>query len=203
MDIILKDNFLNIKVSSKILNVPLNISLIHQVIRSYRFNLRKGNVSQKSRSEVKGSKKKPWKQKGTGRARCGSIKSPLWRSGGIIFANKPKKYFLKVNRKMYISAFKNILSELFRQSRLHIINDINIKKPKTKEFIEKFNFINLDKLLIIVHNYEKNLFLSSRNLYNVYVCLVNNLNIINLIKYKNIIFTLKSFKIIEDKLINV
>ncbi len=203
MDIILKDNFLNIKVSNKILNIPLNINLIHQVIRSYRINLRKGNVSQKSRSEVKGSKKKPWKQKGTGRARCGSIKSPLWRSGGVVFANKPKKYFLKVNRKMYIGAFKSILSELFRQSRLHIVNDINIKKPKTKEFIRKFNFINLDKLLIVIHDYKKNLFLSSRNLYNVYICLVNNLNIINLIKYKNIIFTLKSFKIIEERLINV
>ncbi len=202
MDIILKDTYLNIKVSDKILNVPLNISLIHQVIRCYRFNLRKGNVSQKSRSEVKGSKKKPWRQKGTGRARCGSIKSPLWRSGGVTFANKPKKYILKVNRKMYISAFKSILSELFRQSRLHIINNINIKLCKTKEFIKKFNFINLDKLLIIIHSYKKNLFLSCRNLSNVCVCTVNNINIINLIKYKNIIFTLKSIKIIEDKLVN-
>ncbi len=202
MDIILKDTYLNIKVSNKILNVPLNMSLIHQIIRSYRLNLRKGNVSQKSRSEVKGSNKKPWRQKGTGRARCGSIKSPLWRSGGVTFASKPKKYNLKINRKMYINAFKVILSELFRQSRLHILNDINIKLPKTKEFIKKFNFISLDKLLIIVHHYERNLFLSSRNLPNIYICTVNNINIINLIKYKNIIFTLKSIKIIEGKLIN-
>ncbi len=202
MDIILKDNYLNIKISDKILNVPLNMSLIHQVVRSYRFNLRKGNVSQKSRSDVKGSKKKPWKQKGTGRARCGSLKSPLLRSGGVTFASKPRKYKLKINRKMYINAFKSILSELFRQSRLHIINDINISLPKTKEFIKIFNFISLDKLLIIIHDYKKSIFLSSRNLHNVYVCNVNNINIINFIKYKNTVFTLKSIKIIEDRLIN-
>ncbi len=202
MDIILRDTYSNIKISNKILNVPLNMSLIHQIIRSYRLNLRKGNVSQKSRSEVKGSNKKPWRQKGTGRARCGSIKSPLWRSGGVTFASKSKKYNLKINRKMYINAFKSILSELFRQSRLHIINNIDIKLPKTKEFIKKFNFVSLDKLLIVIHNYKRNLFLSSRNLHNICICMVNNINIINLIKYKNIIFTLKSIKIIEGKLIN-
>ncbi len=202
MDIILKDNNLNIEISDKILNFPLNISLINQVINSYRLNLRKGNVSQKSRSEVKGSNRKPWKQKGTGRARVGSLKSPLWRSGGVVFASKPKKYIFKINRKMYINAFKSILSELFRQFRFHVFNDIIINKPKTKEFIKFFNFISLDKLLIIIHNYNKNLFLSSRNLHNVFLCKVNNINIINLIKYKNVIFTLKAIKIIEERLIN-
>ncbi len=202
MNILLKDINKSVKISSCILNAPFNKSLIHQIIRCYQLNLRQGTVSQKTRSEVKGSKKKPWRQKGTGRARAGTYKSPIWRSGGITFANKCNKNKRKINRKMYINAFKSILSQLYKESRLYIISDLCIDIPKTKLFLNKFNFVNLNKLLIIIKNYNNLLFLSSRNLYNIKLSIVNSLNLIDLIKYKNIVFTLDSIKYLEGKLLN-
>ncbi len=201
MYIFLKDTNNKIILSDNVFNISLNMSLVHQVIKSCQYNKRKGNVSQKSRSDVKGSNRKPWRQKGTGRARAGSFKSPIWRSGGVTFASKPKKYYSKINKKMYINSLKMILSELIKEFRLHVFNDINLSLPKTKLFINKFKDIYLfKKMLIITEKFNKNLFLASRNLYNVNICNVNNINIINLIKFKNIICTLNVIKIIENRL---
>ncbi len=202
MKISLIDTNENINISDKIFNYPLNMSLIHQVVRSYRINSRKGNVSQKSRSDVKGSNKKPWRQKGTGRSRAGSLKSPLWRSGGVTFASKPKEYCLKINKKMYFNAFKSVFSQLFRENRIYVISDINLNSYKTKLFINKFSFVKLYKLLIVIKEYNNFLYLSSRNIYNVNIFTVNNINIIDLINSKNVIFTLNSIMFFEDKFIN-
>ncbi len=201
MNIIIKDNVnVNINLSDNVFNYPLNMSLIHQVITSYRINSRKGTSSQKSRSEVSGSNKKPWKQKGTGRARAGSVKSPIWRSGGVTFAAKPVKYFLKVNKKMYRNALKSILSELIRQSRLYVFSDFILNKPKTSFLLKKLRGLNFNDSLIIVESLDNNLYLASRNLYKIFICCVNNINIVNLLKFKNILFTIDSIKNIEDKL---
>ncbi len=203
MDIILKDTNSSIILSDDIFNVPFNMSLIHQVVVSFRHNCRQGSVSQKSRSEVRGSNKKPWKQKGTGRARSGSIKSPIWRSGGVTFASKPKKYYSKINKKVYLNSLKIVLSELYRLSRFYVFNKIEIDKPKTKKFLEKFNFLDIRKLLIINDNFNRFLFLSTRNLFSVKIINVDNINILDLVKCRNVIFTLKSIKKFEDKCINV
>ncbi len=202
MDIKLINSKKILSLSDSIFNISFNNSLVHQVIVSYQNNKRKGNSCQKSRSDVSGSNKKPWRQKGTGRARSGSFKSPIWRSGGVTFASKPKKYFMKVNKKVYRKALKMVLSEIFRYSNVYILEDILINKPKTKIFINNFKFINLYKCLVIVDKLNNNLLLSSRNLYNFKVCNILHMNIIDLISFRSIVFTLKSIKLIENKLLN-
>ncbi len=200
VNILLKDSQESICLSDNIFKVHFDISLVHQVITLCRNNSRKGNVSQKSRSDVTGSNKKPWRQKGTGRARAGSLKSPIWRSGGVTFAKKPKKYFFKINKKVYKKVFKMILSRLYKESRLNILSNLNISYPKTKFFLEKIKFLNFKRLLIIVCKLDRNLILSSRNLYNIQVCHVNNINIIDFLNFENIIFTISSIKFLEGKL---
>ncbi len=199
-NILLKDTNKNILLSDDVFKVNLNISLLHQVIIAYQKNCRKGNVSQKSRSDVSGSNKKPWRQKGTGRARAGSYKSPIWRSGGVTFATKPKKYFCKVNKKMYNKAFKIILSNLYKESRLYILSNFYVSLPKTKILLDKIKPWGFKKLLIVIKKWDRNLFLSSRNLYNIRICNVNNINIIDFLNFKSVIFTISSIRYLEDKL---
>ncbi len=200
VNILLKDTKENIELSDSIFKVNFNMDLLHKVIVLYKNNCRKGNVSQKSRSDVSGSNRKPWRQKGTGRARAGSIRSPIWRSGGVTFANKPKKYFFKINKKIYRKVFKIILSKLYNESRLHILSEFVISYPKTKYLLKKINFLNFKRLLIIVDKLNKNLFLSSRNLYNVLIRDINNVNIIDFLSFKNVIFTVSSIKLLENRL---
>ncbi len=200
MDFKLIDTGENIFLLDKVFNIKLNMPVIHQVIVSYRTNIRKGTSVQKNRSKVSGSNRKPWKQKGTGRARVGSVKSPIWRSGGVTFASKYKKYFMKVNKKMSSYALKMVLSELIRQSRLHIFSDFFIDKPKTKLLLYKLKKFGIYKSLIILSNIDNFLFLASRNLNDVLVSRFDNINIIDLIFYNNVIFTFKSIKLIENKL---
>ncbi len=192
-----------ILLSDNVFNVKFNNSLVHQVIKSYKNNKRKGNSCQKSRSEVSGSNKKPWRQKGTGRARSGSIRSPIWRSGGVCFASKPNKYNNKINKKVYRLALKMILSKLFQlYNNIYILDNFLIKKPRTKCFISYFKFIKLYKCLIIVDKLDNNLLLSSRNLYTFKVCDISHMSIIDLISFKSIVFNLNSIKIIEKRLLN-
>ncbi len=200
MDLVFMDSGESFELNDKVFNFKLNISLIHQVIVSYNVNNRKGNSVQKNRSEVSGSNRKPWKQKGTGRARAGSFKSPIWRSGGVTFGSGKTKYISKINKKMYKYAFKSILSELIRKSKLHIFNKFYIDYPKTKLLLNKLMFYNIDNSLVILEEFNKNLFLASRNLNNISICSVNNINIVDLVFFKNVIFTFKSIKYIEKKL---
>ncbi|MFT8229830.1 MAG: 50S ribosomal protein L4 [Enterobacterales bacterium] len=192
----LKNKVINL--SSSIFGVNYNKSLIHQVIVTYLSRSRQGSRAQKNRSEVSGSKKKPWKQKGTGHARVGSIRNPIWRSGGVTFAAKPYKYKPKINKKMYRGALKSIFSELIRQKRLIIVKDFIVDSCKTKSLIEKLKKMNLFNVLIIIDEISKNLFLSSRNLNKIHIQNVLHINPVNLIKFEKTLITVNAIKCIED-----
>ncbi|AKZ65873.1 50S ribosomal protein L4 [Candidatus Palibaumannia cicadellinicola] len=203
MELVLQDTQQAFTVSETIFGCNFNESLIHQVIVAYAANARQGSLAQKNRAEVVGSNKKPWRQKGTGRARAGTVKSPIWRSGGITFAAKPQDYSQKINKKMYRGAIKSIFSELLRQQRLIIVNNFAITAPKTKLLVKKLKDMALENVFIITHQLDKNLCLAARNLYKVDVCDVNttNINLISLINFAQVIITADSIKKLEDKLV--
>lgn len=191
MELLLQDTKKYFSISDKIFKYKFNKSLVHQVITSYSLSKRQGNSAQKSRSEVTGSQKKPWRQKGTGRARAGSIKSPIWRSGGVTFASKSNKYKNKINKKMYRNALKSIFSELFRQDRLIFFKDFILEDPKTQLLVKKLKEMNLEKekILIIIKEKNINLILASRNLYQVKINNLLNIDLLNLINCKKTILT--------------
>jgi large subunit ribosomal protein L4 len=168
-----------------------NEALIHQIVTAYQANARLGTRAQKGRSEIAKSKKKPWRQKGTGRARAGKASSPLWRGGGRIFPNSPDENFTqKVNRKMYRAGMASILSQLAREDRLKVIETFMVDSPKTKQFAEKVKNIGmLDSLLLITDSTDENLYLSSRNLPNVLVLEVGEIDPVSLVHYKNVLLT--------------
>ncbi len=168
-----------------------NEALIHQIVTAYQANARLGTRAQKGRSEIAKSKKKPWRQKGTGRARAGKASSPLWRGGGRIFPNSPDENFTqKVNRKMYRAGMASILSQLAREDRLKVIETFMVDSPKTKIFAEKVKNIGmLDSLLLITDSTDENLYLSSRNLPNVLVLEVGEIDPVSLVHYKNVLLT--------------
>ncbi|VFP86193.1 50S ribosomal protein L4 [Buchnera aphidicola (Cinara pseudotaxifoliae)] len=197
MELILQDTNETYILSEKVFNVSFNEPLIHQTIVTYLARKRQGSKAQKSRSEVSGSGKKPWRQKGTGKARAGSLRSPIWRSGGVTFAAKSKKYILKINKKMYQGALKSIFSELIRQNRLFLFADFFLKSPKTKMLFKKLQLMNLKRVLIITDPVSQNLFYASRNLYCVCVLSVNAINPVSLISYDTVLVTISAIKKIE------
>lgn len=198
MELLLKDESVSLKLSEITFGRDFNKALVHQVVMAYRSGSRQGTRAQKSRAEVSGSGKKPWRQKGTGRARAGSFRSPLWRSGGVTFASKSKDYAQKVNRKMYRGAMQSIFSELVRQNRLIVFRKFYLDSPKTKLLVSKLLDIGLKDVLIITKEIDKNLFLASRNLYTVDVCDVNLIDPVSLISFKNIIMTVEAISKIEE-----
>ena len=167
-----------------------NEALIHQVVVAYMANARSGNRAQKGRSDVSKSTRKPWRQKGTGRARAGRASSPLWRGGGRIFANSPDENFTqKVNRKMYRAGVAAILSQLVREDRLAIVENFTVEAPKTKLLSSKLKGMGLDSVLVITDDFDENLFLSSRNLHNVLVLEVSEADPVSLVHYNQVIVT--------------
>lgn len=194
-------NLVKFTVSDKVFGCSFNEALVHQVVSSYLTNSRKGTRAQKSRSEVSGSNKKPWRQKGTGRARAGSVKSPIWRSGGVTFASTSKEYNHKINKKMYRGAIKSILSKLVSDNRLFVIEDLFIERPKTRLLLEKLKKIDLIKNVLICHDgLDKNLILASRNLYKVKVCDSLYINPVDLINFNFILISCTMIKKIEKQL---
>jgi large subunit ribosomal protein L4 len=178
-----------------------NEALVHQVVTAYQANARSGNRAQKGRSDVQKSTKKPWRQKGTGRARAGMASSPLWRGGGRIFPNSPEENFSqKVNRKMYRAGIAAILSQLVRENRLSVVEDINLDAPKTKGLVTKLKGMGLDQVLIITENYNENLYLSSRNLENVMVVEAKHADPVNLVRFANVVLTKGAVKQFEEVL---
>ncbi|WGE89061.1 50S ribosomal protein L4 [Actinobacillus arthritidis] len=177
-----------------------NEALIHQVVVAYATGARQGSRAQKTRAEVSGSGKKPWRQKGTGRARSGDIKSPIWRSGGITFVAKPQDHSQKVNKKMYRGAIKSILSELVRQERLVVVEKFEIEAPKTKVLVQKLKDLALNDALIITANLDENLFLARRNLYKVDVRDVQGIDPVSLIAFDKVVITADAVKQIEEML---
>ncbi len=190
----------DISVSDSVFSVDFNNALIHQVIVSYMACARAGTRSQKSRAEVSGGGSKPWRQKGTGRARAGSIRSPLWRKGGVTFAAKPQSHRKKVNRKMYCGAIRSILSELFRQGRLLVMEDIALDSHKTKELVDKLGSMGLDDVLIVTHKFDKDLWLASRNLHWVDVCESSMVDPVRLVAFEKTILTETALREIEARL---
>ncbi|WWO97471.1 MAG: 50S ribosomal protein L4 [Candidatus Dasytiphilus stammeri] len=197
MELLIQDTCNMMKVSEKIFGQSFNQSLIHQVVVAFSTRARQGTKAQKSRSEVKGSNKKPWRQKGLGRARAGSVKSPIWRSGGVTFAAKPKQHLYKLNKKMYRGALKSILSELIRQSRMMIFEEFSLTSPKTKCLVNKLNKLITNNVLIITDKWDSNLFLAARNLYGVDVRTFQSIDPISLIGFNNIIITVNAIKNLE------
>lgn len=198
MELVVKDMQDVLNVSEIIFGRDFNKALIHQVVIAYSASKRQGTRAQKSRAEVSGSGRKPWRQKGTGRARAGSFRSPIWRSGGVTFAAKPQEHSQKINKKMYRGALKCIFSELIRQKRLIVFKDFSLNSPKTRLLVQKLEAINLKNVLIITDKVDDNLFLASRNLYSVNVKDAHSIDPISLIACEHVIITTKAVKKVEE-----
>jgi large subunit ribosomal protein L4 len=189
-----------VDVSEATFGRQFNEALVHQVVVAYMAGARQGTRAQKTRAEVRGGGKKPYRQKGTGRARAGTIRSPIWRGGGVTFANKTQDFSQKVNRKMYRGAMQSILSELIRQDRLIVTEDFTVDSPKTKQVQARLNELSLDNVLIVVEDVDDNLFLGTRNLRNVDVIDVQGVNPVNLIGFDKVLFTVGALKKAEELL---
>lgn len=200
MELITKDTNANLQINSEIFDYPFNEGLVHQAVVAYMNAGRSGNSAQKTRAEVRGGGRKPWAQKGTGRARAGSIRSPIWRSGGVTFASKPRDYSQKLNKKMYKRAIRSILSELYRSSRLVVLSDFQCETHKTKDFINKMKDLKIENALILTHEINESEYLASRNLVNFDVCDVESMNPVILLQYDNVLATSEAIRKIEEQL---
>ncbi|WP_198330437.1 50S ribosomal protein L4 [Psychrobacter cibarius] len=177
-----------------------NEALVHQVVTAYLAGARQGTRAQKTRAEVSGGGIKPWRQKGTGRARAGSIRSPIWRSGGRAFAAKPQDWSQKVNRKMYRGAMQCILAELIRQERLILVEELSVSGPKTKELIAKLGELNASRALIVTKEVDENLYLAARNIPHVNVLDTSEVDPVSLIAFDKVIMTVEAAKQFEEAL---
>ncbi len=189
-----------IEVSDSAFGREYNRDLVHQTVVAYLAGRRQGTSAQKNRSSVSGGGRKPFRQKGTGRARAGTTRSPLWRSGGVTFAGQPRNFSKKLNRKMYRAALSSILSELARQDRLLVVDNFDIETPRTKALLEKLAEFRLLDALIINEPLDENLYLSSRNVKGVVVCNVAGVNPVSLINSPKIIMTVPALRKIEEVL---
>lgn len=187
-----------VEVSDATFGKEFNEALVHQVVNAYLAGARQGTRAQKSRSDVAGGGKKPWRQKGTGRARAGTIRSPIWVGGGKAFAARPQDWSQKVNRKMYRGAMKSILSELVRQERLVVVEDLAIDQPKTKAFIAKMKELDVSNALVVSEEVDQNLYLSARNVPHVEVSDVTGITPVNLVAYEKVVITLAALKKVEE-----
>ncbi len=175
-----------------------NETLVHQVVVAYMAAGRSGTVQQKTRSDVRGGGAKPWRQKGTGRARAGTIRSPLWRKGGVTFAARPRDYSQKVNKKMFRAAMRSIFSELLRQDRLVAVEEFSVSAPKTRELVGKLKELSLDNVLVITHEADENLYMAARNLYKVDVIEVGGVDPVSLVGFDKVLVTTPALKQIEE-----
>ena len=200
MELVLKDAKGGLEVSEATFGREYNEALVHQVVVAYGAGARQGSRAQKTRSEVRGGGAKPWRQKGTGRARAGTIRSPIWRSGGVTFAAKPQDHSQKVNKKMYRGAIQSILSELVRQERLIVVEKFAVDTPKTKELVSKLAEFELKDVLIVTSDVDENLFLSARNLYKVDVRDVQGIDPVSLIAFEKVLMTADAVKQLEESL---
>ena len=200
MELVLKDAQSALEVSDATFGREFNEALVHQVVVAYAAGARQGTRAQKTRSDVRGGGKKPWRQKGTGRARSGTIRSPIWVGGGVTFAARPQDHSQKVNKKMYRGAVKSILSELVRQDRLIVVENFQVEAPKTKELKAKLKDMDLKDVLIITEELDENLFLAARNLYKVDVRDVQGIDPVSLIAFDKVLVTASAVKKIEESL---
>ena len=189
-----------VDVAESAFGAEYNEPLVHQVVTAFLAGGRAGTKAQKNRSQVSGGGAKPWRQKGTGRARAGTIRSPIWVGGGRTFAAKPRDYSQKVNKKMYRAALRSICSELVRQDRLIITDSITMKAPKTKELTGKLKKLGLDNVLIVNEAFDEKVFLSARNLPDVGICDAAAIDPVVLMRFEKVLMTLPALKLIEERL---
>lgn len=189
-----------IALNDKVFGCEFKEPLIHQVVTAYMAAGRAGTRGQKTRAEVSGGGKKPWKQKGTGQARAGTTRGPVWRGGGVTFAARTQNYSQKVNKKMYATALRSIFSELLRQNRIVLLENLQVSSPKTREFLKQLKSLATDEALVITDNVDANLYLASRNLFKVSVRNVENIDPVSLVSFEKIILTLPALKQIEEML---
>lgn len=190
----------SVDVAESAFGADFNEPLVHQVVTAFLAGGRAGTKAQKTRSEVRGGGIKPWRQKGTGRARAGTIRSPIWVGGGRTFAAKPRDFSQKVNKKMYKSALRSILSELIRQDRLVVTDSIEMKAPKTKELASRLKKLDLDNVLIVNEAFDEKVYLSARNLANVGICDAASVDPVVLMRFEKVLMTLPALKMIEERL---
>jgi len=190
----------SVDLSDEVFSVSFKETLIHQVVTAYLAGGRSGTSSQKSRSEVSGGGKKPWRQKGTGRARAGTIRSPIFTGGGQTFARSTRDYSQKINRKMYRGAMRSIVSELARQDRLIVVKDLSVKAPSTKEMVAKLAKLEIKSGLILLAEEDANIALSARNIPNIAVTTVSSVNPVTLVAHEKILMTADAAKLLDEKL---
>ncbi|KTC97629.1 50S ribosomal protein L4 [Legionella erythra] len=200
MELMTKDTNTAVSVSDQIFDYRYNEGLIHQAVVTFMNNARSGNSAQKTRSEVRGGGKKPWRQKGTGRARAGTIRSPIWRSGGVTFASKKRDYSQKLNKKMYKRALRSIISELHRTDSLVVVSDFECKTHKTKDFLTKMQDLNLSNALIVMNEVGEHEYLASRNLHQYDICDVNTVDPVSLLRFEKVLMTGDAVKSLEELL---
>lgn len=188
----------SLTVSDKAFGRDFNESLVHQAVIAWLAGGRAGTKAQKTRAQVRGGGAKPWRQKGTGRARAGTIRSPLWTGGGKVFAATPRDYSQKLNRKMYRGALASIFSELARQDRLLVLEEFGVDAPKTKQLASKLKDLGLDSVLIVTQGVDEKLYLAARNLPRVAVCDASRVNPVSLIGYEKILVTVPALRHIEE-----
>lgn len=191
----------SVQVSDAVFGVEYKPGLVHQVVTAYMAGARSGTKAQKTRAEVSGGGAKPWRQKGTGRARAGSSRSPIWRSGGVTFAAKPRDYSQKVNRKMYRGAVRSILSELVRGERLIVVPEISLPAPKTKELVALLKTFELRDVLILTDGLDDVLSLAARNLYGVAVMSAQEVDPVSMIGFNFVLATEAAVKKLEERLV--
>ncbi len=190
----------SVEVSDLAFGKEFNETLVHQVVTAYMAGGRQGTKAQKNRSAVSGGGAKPWRQKGTGRARAGTSRSPIWRAGGVTFAAQPRDHSQKVNKKMYRAAMRCIFSELVRQDRLVVVEDFAMESPKTKQFVAKLNELELSNALLVTEEVEQNLFLAARNVPHVDVRDAAGVDPVSLVGFDKVLVTVAALKKIEEKL---
>ena len=189
-----------VEVADATFALAFNEDLVHQVVTAYMAAGRAGTKAQKTRSEVRGGGRKPWNQKGTGSARAGSIRSPIWVGGGRAFAARPRDYSQKVNRKMYRGALRSVLSELARTDRLVVVPSLEMDTPKTKLLASRLKELSLENVLIVVEAFEEKLFLAARNLPHVDTLAVSQLDPVSLVRHQKVLMTVGALKMIEERL---
>lgn len=189
-----------LEVSATMFGRDFNEALVHQVITAYLAGARSGTRAQKTRREVSGGGAKPWRQKGTGRARAGTIRSPLWRGGGKVFAAQPQDHSQKVNKKMYRGAMQSILSELVRQNRLVVVEKLEITQPKTVDLLKKLNDLGIKEALIVTGEWDSNLYLSARNVPRLDIREAPNVDPVSLMKFEKVIMTVDAVRKLEEVL---
>jgi large subunit ribosomal protein L4 len=190
----------SVDVSESAFGAEFNEALVHQVVTAYLSGGRAGTKAQKNRAAVRGGGIKPWRQKGTGRARAGTIRSPIWVGGGRTFAAQPRNHSQKVNKKMYRAALRSVVSELIRQDRLVIVEELTLEAPKTRLLAKELKGMDLDNVLILNEAFDEKLFLAARNLPNVGICDVASMDPVVLIRFEKVLTTLPALKLIEERL---